>query len=340
MNKTTLVGIDIAKNIFQLHGVDASGNQTLRKKINRSQLLSYTAQHLAPCKIVMEACGGSHYWAQQFMKLGCEVKLISPQFVKPFVKTNKNDANDAEAIVIAALQPGMRYVSIKTKEQQDIQCLHRMRSRAIGDRTELINQIRGFLAEYGIVLAKGAAKVRKRLPELLEDGDNGLTIEFRSLLSDLYEELVIKDGHVKRYDTKLKEIHNANEVCRRLSEIEGIGYVTATMLLVSLGDGKAFKNGRHFAAYLGLVPRQRSSGGKTVLLGISKRGDCYLRGLLVHGGRSVVKCLGDKRDRRSCWAKGIKERRGYNRTAVAIANKNARIAWSIVAKNESYIKAA
>lgn len=339
MQKVILAGIDIAKDIFQLHGVDASGEAVVKKRLRRGQLLQYVATKLAPCLIVMEACGGSHHWAREFKKLGCEVKLISPQFVKPFVKTNKNDAADAEAIVIAARQPGMRFVPIKTLDQQGIQCVHRVRSRLVSNRTELGNQIRGMLSEYGIVFAEGITNVKKGIPRIVEDAENNLPDVIRSLCCELYEDLKRADERIKECDNRIKQIFDQNPICKRLAQIEGIGPITATILLTVLGDPSLFKNGRHFAAYLGLVPKQSSSGGKQRLLGISKRGDTYIRNLLIHGGRSVVKNLKQKQDKRSQWARQLKERRGYNRTAVAVANKNARIVWSVVANEADYKKA-
>lgn len=341
MEKVTLLGIDIAKNIFQLYGVNIKGEKLMVKSLKRNGLLKYVATNFAlPCRIVMEACGGAHYWGREFQRLGFGVELISPQFVKPYVKTNKNDLNDAEGIVTAARQPNMRYVPIKNLEQQDIQSIHRVRERLIGNRTALVNQIRGLLAEYGVVLAQGVSHVRNGLPLIVEDAENGLTMMAREEFNMLYEELTELNKRIATYEKKINQVFNANPICKKLSKVEGVGPITATILLTVLSDPSLFKNGRHFAAFLGLVPKQYSSGGKQRLLGISKRGDTYIRGLLIHGGRSVVKTLGKKADRRSTWAKQLKERRGYNRTAVAVANKNARILWSIIANDTEYKKAA
>lgn len=337
MENVTLLGIDIAKNVFQLHGVDDKGNSMLKRKLTRLKLIKFIA-NLTPCTIVMEACGGSNFWYRKFKSMGHEVRLISPQFVKPFVKTNKNDRNDAEAICEAASRPSMRYVSPKSIEQQDLQAVHRIRSRLVEERTALINQIRGLLEEYGIIISQGISRVRKELPEILENAENELSHFGRELFSDLYEQVVELEKKVEKYNVKLESIFSSNESCQRISKIEGIGVISATAVVATIGDPKVFKNGRHFSAFLGLVPRQSSSGGKEKLLGISKRGDTYLRTLLIHGARSVVKSVDSKEDPRSQWIKNLKERRGANRTAVALANKNARIIWSLLAKGEQYRK--
>jgi transposase len=339
MEKLTLLGIDIAKNVFQLQGVDAKGNVVLKRRLTRVKLVECITK-LEPCTIVMEACGGANYWCRKFKAMGHEVKLISPQFVKPFVKSNKNDCNDVEAICEAASRPTMRYVSPKSVEQEDIQAVHRVRSRLITERTALINQIRGLLAEYGIVVSKGINKIRKALPGILEDAENELSYAGRQIFSDLYTEIEEKDKRIQIYNIKLEEIFKSNESCKKIEKIEGIGPIVATAIVAAIGDPKTFKNGRHFSAFLGLVPRQSSSGDKQRLLGISKRGDTYIRSLLIHGARSVVKAIGSKEDRRSCWIRELKERRGANRTAVAVANKNARIIWSVLAKDEQYRKVA
>lgn len=330
-----LLGIDIAKHIFQLHGVDAQGKWVLKKKLKRSELLTFTV-NLPPCTMVMEACGGAHYWARQFKQQGHHVKLISPQYVKPFVRTNKNDLNDAQAIVEAASRPHMNFVPVKTIEQHDIQMLHRIRERVVQQRTQLTNQLRGLLLEYGIVINPGRAALVKQLPEILEDGDNELTDLTRELCHRLYEELKGIEAHIDGYDEKLKRIYQQQSVCQRLGKIEGVGPVTATALLTVVGDPNLFRNGRHFAAFLGLVPRQHSSGGKERLLGISKRGNTYVRTLLIHGARAVIAQVEKKQDTRSQWIKQIKERRGMNRACVALANKNARIIWALLAHETEY----
>lgn len=339
MNKITLLGIDIAKNIFQLHGADHRGKVVLRKKVTRTNLLSFIAQ-LPQCVIAMEACGGSNYWARQFEKLGHEVKLISPQFVKAYVKSNKNDMNDAEAICEAASRPSMRFVSPKTITQQDIQGIHRVRSRLIQQRTKLMNQTRGLLSEYGIVMGRGISTLKKQLPRILEDAENELTPMSRTMMADLYDELQELQKRIQTYEARIISLYKQSEVCQRIGEIEGIGPITATAVVAAVGNANVFKDGREMSGWLGLVPKQCSSGGKTILQGISKRGDTYLRTLLIHGARAAVKTAERKQDKRSQWIVELKARKGTNKTCVAVANKNARIIWALMTKQESYRKAA
>ena len=278
-----------------MHGVDSNGNVVLQKRLSRNKLAEFIV-NLPTCLIGMEACGGAHYWARKFQSFGHEVKLMSPQYViKPYVKTNKNDCNDAEAICEAVARPSMRFVPIKSLEQQDVQALHRIRSRLVGERTGLINQIRGLLAEYGIVIVQGASQLRKSLPRLVEMSPGQLTPMAQSLCWDLYEQLQEVDKKVGYYDVKVGELCRNSEVCQRLMQVEGVGPLTATALIAAIGDGKVFHKARHLSAFLGLVPRQSSSGGKQVLLGISKRGKVYLRSLLIHGARAVMKNISKKR---------------------------------------------
>jgi len=286
--------------------------------------------------IVMEACGGANYWAREFIALGHQVKLIAPQYVKPFVKGNKNDYNDAEAIAEAAQRPTMRFVPIKSVEQQDIQNFHRQRERIKKERTALTNQVRGLLAEYGLVIHKGIRAVSKSLPDILEDAENGLTPLTRELFAELYDELQMLNKRLEQCEQRIKVINQGNEVCQRLDEILGIGPIIATATYAAAGDGKDFSNGRHFSAWLGLVPGQHSSGGKATLLGISKRGNAYLRTLFIHGARAVLQQCRKKTDRFSRWAQALLERRGHNKACVAVANKLARMAWVIMAKGETY----
>lgn len=339
MSNVTLLGIDLAKNYFQLHGVDEKGVPMLRKRLTRDKLIQ-TIANFPKCTIAMEACSGANHWSRKFIAMGHETKLISPKFVKPFVKTNKSDRNDSEAICEAASRPTMRFVAPKSIEQEDIQAVHRVRSRVIQERTALINQIRGLLTEYGIVIPQGISKVKKALPEILEDGENELSHSGRRLFADLYEELLAKDERIKSYNKKIESIFKSNEMCQKISKIEGVGPIAATAIVATIGNPKVFKNGRHFSAFLGLVPRQFSSGNKERLLGISKRGDIYIRTLLIHGGRSVVRYAGTKKDGRSQWVNALKGRCGINKTAVAVANKNARIIWAVLANKEDYRKAA
>jgi transposase len=334
MNSTT-IGLDIAKNVFQVHGVDAHGKVTLRKQLKRSQVLAFFA-NLPPCRIGLEACSGAHDWARELIKLGHDARLISPQFVKPYVKGNKNDANDAEAICEAVGRPNMRFVPVKSIGQQDIQMLHRVRSGLVKERTAFANRTRGLLGEYGLVVGLGLAQLRKRLPELLEDAENGLTAAARQVFSDLYHQLAGLDKQVATYGDRIQVLHQSSPVSQALATVPGIGPITATALLASLGDGKAFASARQVSAWLGLAPRQDSSGGKPKLLGISKRGDVYLRTLLIHGARSVVKTATKKDDAQSRWINELVKRRNANIAAVALANKNARVVWALLTRTETY----
>lgn len=330
-----ILGIDIAKNVFELHGVDEKGKTVLKKRLTRDQLSIFIAQ-LPPCLIGMEACGGAHYWARKFKQMGHGIKLMNPQFVKPYVKSNKNDSHDAEAICEAVQRPSMRFVGHKGIEQQDIQAIHRIRERLVKNRSALVNQIRGLLAEYGVVIAQGISHVRKRLPEIIEDMTNELSDRGRELFNDLLVQLYDADTKVEEYDKKIHRISKQNETCQRLMTIKGVGALTATAMIASIGDPNVFKNGREMAAFLGLVPKQRSSGGKQTLLGISKRGDRYLRCLLVHGARAVLTRGKNLPAKKAAWLKSLEERRGRNRTIVALANKNARIMWALMVNEESY----
>jgi len=307
----------------------------LRRKLRRQEVVPFFA-NLPQCIIGLEACGGAHYWARRLKAAGHTVRLMAPQFVKPFVKSNKNDANDAEAICEAVTRPSMRFVPAKSVEQQDIQLLHRVRSRLVGARTQLGNQVRGLLMEYGVVLPQHIGQLRRGLPEVLEDETNELTALSRRLLACLYEELVALDEKIANLEKELRAVYEASEPCRRIAAVEGIGLLTATAAVAAISDGKVFENGRQFAAWLGLVPRQHSSGGKPRLFGISKRGDTYLRTLFIHGARSVVYRACRKTDPRSVWIADKQRNLGTTKACVAVANKNARIVWSLIARGEQY----
>lgn len=332
--KMTTVGIDLAKNVFQVHGVDAQGKAVLRKKLDRSKMMEYFI-NLPPCLIGMEACGSAHYWARKLAAMGHTVKLMAPQFVKPYVKTNKNDAADAEAICEAVTRPNMRFVPIKTDEQQAVLSLHRVRQGFVRARTAQANQIRGLLSEFGEVMPQGIAHIAKRLPEIMERQD--LPGTFRDLLQRLYDHLKELDRQVDELDAKIQQWHKASDASKKLAEIPGIGAITATALVASIGDAKSFENGRQLAAWLGLVPRQHSSGGKSVLLGISKRGDTYLRTLLIHGARAVIRFAENKPV--TSWLNKLLERRNKNVAAVALANKNARIVWALLMHEDRKFRA-
>jgi transposase len=338
MNLTT-IGLDISKNVFQIHGADAEGRPLLRRRLRRGQVGPFFA-NLAPCVVGLEACCGSHYWSRVLSRSGHSVRLIAPQFVKPYVKSSKNDTNDAEAICEAVSRPHMRFVPAKSVEQQDIQSLHRVRSRLVSSRTGLANQIRGLLAEYGIVLPQHLSQLRCGLPLALEDATNELTAFSRRLFASLYDELLSLGEKIEAIDRQIWAVYQASEACQRIAAVEGIGPLIATALVAAISDGRSFKNGRQFAAWLGLVPRQHSSGEKVRLFGITKRGDSYLRTLLIHGARSVVYRAGRKTDRRSLWIADKQRRLGTSKACVAVANKNARIAWSLITHEEPYRRAA
>ena len=333
--KITTIGLDIAKSVFHLYTVNQAGRLVKKKQLKRREILASMAK-IEPCLIAMEACGGANYWARELMALGHEVKLIAPQYVKPYVKGNKNDYNDAEAIAEAALRPNMRFVPIKSIEQQDIQNFHRQRERLKKTRNALVSQVRGWLAEYGVIIPKGVAAVRKGLPEILEDAENGLTPLTRECIAESLDELRALDQRFKRCEQRIQSMNQANAICQRLDEILGIGPITASATYAAAGDGKDFVNGRHFSAWLGLVPGQHTTGGKPQLLGISKRGNAYLRTLYIHGARAVLRYSAGKQDRFSRWAQGVLARRGHNKACVAVANKLARMVWVIMAKGESY----
>lgn len=335
MDNIYVVGIDLAKEIFQVHGNDKQGRCVVKKRLTRKKLTDHLA-NMPRCIVAMEACGGSNYWARKSLEAGHEVRLISPQFVKPFVKSNKNDSADAEAIAEAAVRPNMRFVAMKSPEQQDLQALHRVRERIVKERTAIGNQIRGFLQEYGLTMAKGIGRLKKELPLMITNEKNELTPLTRELLLDLLGQLRIADERVAVYHDKILMISRKSTVCQRLEKIPGVGPMTSTTVLATVGDPKVFRNGRQFSAYVGLVPRQHSSGGKPVLLGISKRGDIYLRKLLIHGARAVIKFCSIRDDARSRWIQNLVLRCGKNRAAVALANKNARTIWALMATGHEY----
>ena len=331
----TRIGLDLAKSVFQVHAVDHKGHRLFSRALKREKMMAFF-QNLSPCLIGMEACASSHFWARTLMAMGHEVKLIAPQFVKPYVKGNKNDANDAEAICEAVSRPNMRFVPVKTVEQQDIQALHRIRQEQVRQRTALVNQIRGLLNEYGIVISRRVESLRSALPDILEDAENRLTPEFRELLNGLHEDLMHLDDRIGTQDQAIKRLAQEHEGAKRLQQLRGIGPITATALIAAIGDGHQFARGRDAAAWCGLVPGQHSSGGKSKLLGISKRGDTYLRTLLIHGARAVLKTAQSKDDRLSQWLQSLCSRRNMNIAAVALANKTMRMAWALLVRGQDY----
>ena len=333
--KPTTIGIDLAKNVFQVHGVDVRGKVVIRKALKREQVAAFFA-NTPPCLIGMEACGSAHYWARKLQAQGHTVKLMAPQFVKPYVKTNKNDAADAEAICEAVTRPTMRFVPIKTVEQQAILALHTARQGFVKARTAQANQIRGLLAEFGLVIPQGIVHIATSLPEILEDGENGLPGAFRQLIERLGAHLKELDRQVQELEVQIQLWHRSHPASRRLADIPGVGPITASALVATACDAKHFASGRQFAAWLGLVPRQHSSGGKQTLLGISKRGDSYLRTLLIHGARAVIRLAENKPGYAGSWLTDLLQRRHKNVATVALANKNARIAWALLAHDREY----
>jgi transposase len=334
-----VLGIDIGKTVFHLAGLDESGKVVVKKQCSRSQLLRYTA-NLSIHVIGMEACPGAHYLARELNAQGHEARLMPAQYVKPFVKTNKNDFIDAVAIAEAVQRPTMRFVPAKTDDQLDLQALHRVRTRWIRRRTSLINQIRGLMLERGITVRKGPEYLRKYLPGILEDAEAKLTPRMRLLVATLKREWEQLESQILTADEEINRWSQTNESCRRLQTVPGIGPITATALVAAIGNGNDFRRGRDLAAWLGLVPRQYSTGGKQRLLGISKRGDPYLRQLFVHGARGAYHWL--KRDQLALgrWLEQLESRSRRSTSIVALANKLARIAWAVLTTGQPYCAAA
>jgi transposase len=334
MNITT-VGLDLAKNVFHLVGLDAHGREQMKKRLARGQVLKHFANSPA-CLIGMEACASSHHFARELGRLGHEVRLIPPQYVKAYLRGQKNDYNDARAIAEAVRVPSMRFVTVKTVEQQDVQSLVRLREGAINGRTACANRIRGLLGEYGLVMGKSLSALRRALPEILEDARNGLTEVFRRVLNQEREHLLELDAHIDRLTTELTALSKQDDRVVRLQTAPGYGPIVASVFVSVMGDGAQHRRGREASASIGLVPRQHSSGGKHVLLGISKRGDRYLRSLLIHGARAVVNAAQKKDDPLSRWINRLRETRGMNKATVALANKLARIGWAILRNGTTY----
>jgi transposase len=335
--KLIRVGVDLAKNVFQVHGVDRNEKAMWRRKLTRENWLKVLLETVEPgCEIGMESCGGAHHWARRLQAHGFRVRLIAPQFVRPYVKSNKNDANDAEAICEAMSRPHMRFVSAKTVEQQDIQAVHRIRAELTKQRTAKANQIRGLVAEYGLVAPQELVYLRRALPCWLEDAENGLSQRFRRLLNGLWGDLQALDERMTELDREIAVIAQTDPVAKRLQQLRGVGPIIATALVAAVGNGEQFGNGRQMSAAFGLTPRQHSSGGKERLLGISKRGDVYLRALLIHGARSVIRTSKGKDDRLSRWVTSLAARSHPNIAAVALANKTTRIAWAMLNKGTDY----
>jgi transposase len=335
--KLSRVGVDLAKNVYQLHGVDGHGKTIWKRRLRRGQWLQALLDKTnSDCEIGMEACTGAHQWARELQSRGYTVRLIAPQFVKPYVKSNKNDANDAEAICEAMSRPHMRFVTVKSVDQQDIQATHRVRTEIKDHRNAKANQIRGLVAEYGLVAPQTLLALRRAIPEWLEDAENGLTDNFRCLLHGLWDDLLTLEDRFKELDKAIEKLARSNEVTKRLQQLRGVGPIVATALVATVGTGEQFSNGRQMAASLGLTPRQSSSGDKRRLLGISKRGDVYMRTQLIHGARSVVSQAKHRDDPLSRWVTDIAKRRHANVATVALANKTARMAWAMLRNETDY----
>ena len=334
MKDIKVIGIDLAKNVFQLHGTDAKGKCVLRKRLGRQQLIEFMS-NVSPCLVGIEACTGSHYWARTFTAMGHTVKIMAPQFVKPYIAPNKNDRNDAAGIAEAVTRPKMKFVPIKSTDQQDVLLLHRARELVVAQRTAQGNQIRGLLAEYGVVISKGLSSLRN-MERILDDHADKITPKARDIFIRLSEQLKVYADQVKVYDKEIEQAAKSSDVCREVMKIEGVGALTASAIVATIGDARGFKNGREVSAWLGLVPKQHSSGNTIRLSGISKRGDRYARRLLIQGARAAIKVCDNKEDARSRWAANIKRTSGFNKAAVALANKNARVIWAIMATGECY----
>jgi len=331
----TLIGLDLAKNIIQVCGVNRAGKTVFNRAIKRTELLTFLVQY-PEVPIAMEACSGSNYWGRTLESRGYKVMLIPPQHVKPFVKGNKNDRNDAFAICEAARRPHLKFVRPRSLEQVDMLWVHRQRERLVGQRTQLINQLRGMLSEYGVVVAQGKERLRRELPFLIEEADNGLTYHARCYAQQMLEEWIELDRRIKMFDQDIREQCRLSEPASRLIEMKGIGKTIATAAVAFAGDAKHYSNSRQFAANLGVVPREHSSGGKQKLGGITKRGNRYLRRLLIQGAWSVILHINSGEDRLTRWARNLVERVGKQKTAIALANKMARLKWTLLTKGERY----
>src|SRR5215471_5894734 len=335
----TSVGIDLGKTTFHLVALGEHGNVVARKKFSRKQLLAYTAN--MPASLVgIEACSGAHFIGATLRDQGHDVRLIPAQFVKPFLKSNKNDFLDAEAIAEAVARQNMRFVPIKTDEQLDLQALHRVRDRLVHRRTALINQIRGFLLERGIVFPAGAANLRNHMAAILEDEEQNLTPRMRQVLAHLWQEWKDLNAEIDSVSDEIDSIAENDPACQRLRQIPGVGPLVATATVAAIGNGAAFRRGREFAAWLGLIPRQHSTGGKPRLLGISKRGSVYLRRMFIHGARAMLLRVKYDTGRLGQWAHELDLRAPRNKVVVAVANKLARIAWAVLATGNEYRNAA
>ena len=329
-----VAGIDLAKSVFQVCAINSAGKPILNRSFRCNQLLKFFS-NLTPCLIGMEACGSAHYWARELQKLGHEVRLMPPQYVKPYVKTNKNDAADAEAICEAVTRPTMRFVTVKSEEQQALLLVHRERDGVVRDRTSLINRIRASLQEFGVSIPSGRFRLHKWFRTEFGLIESDLPVLLSRHIQTMLKRLHDLETYIKELDKQIDIVGNENQQCRSIQDIPGVGRLTSSAIVASVGDAKVFKSGRQFAAWLGLVPNQHSSGGKSVLQGISKRGDAYLRRMLIHGARAVIRHMKPGKPFYD-WLQKLQERMHKNKVIVALANKLARVTWAILANNREY----
>ena len=330
--KLKAIGLDLAKTVFQVHGVDGLERPVLRRQLNRRQVLEFFAR-LEPCLVGMESCAGAHYWGRKLAAMGHTVRLIAPKYVKAYVKTNKNDARDAEAICEALLRPSMRFVALKSPEQQALLALHRLRQGLIDSRTALVNQLRGLLAEFGVVVAVGRRRFEQALPRLIAEDSAEVPALLREALEPMRLQLLGLNEQIDRLEARVAAWHRENEASRRAAEVPGVGVLTASAAVATIGDPHVFDSGRGFAAWLGITPGQHGTGGKQRLLGITKRGDSYLRKLFIHGARAIVAA---HRAGSNPWLDGLLARRPKNVVVVAVAHRNARVVWALLASGARY----
>jgi transposase len=337
--QVTTIGLDLAKQVFQLHGIDAGGRVVLRKRLSRSRLLGYFA-NLPRCVVGMEACGGAHFWARELVALGHAVRLMPPSYVRPYVRRNKHDPADAEACCEAVTRPAMRFVPIKSVEQQSALLLHRGRDLLVRQRTQLVNALRGHLAEFGIVAAQGITRIGALLALVADPADHRVPPLARAVLALVVEQLHEVNEKIAALERRIVAWHGGNEVSQRLATIPGVGPITATALVATVGDPAFFTSARHFTAWLGLTPRQHASGDKVWQGGISKRGSGYLRRLLIHGARSILRWGARRPGAHQRWLDGLLARRPGNVVTVALASKTARIAWAVMVRGTRFAPAA
>jgi transposase len=330
-----VIGIDLGKNWFHLVAMDERGKPVFRKKLNRAQLLEFAAT-VPVCIVAMESCPGSQYWGRRFYEAGHTLRIVPAQFVKPYLKSNKNDFNDAEAIAEAASRGTMRYVALKSLDQLELQALHRVRQRLIVERTATVNQMRALLLEHGLVIPVGRALFAKRLPYVLEEGENALSLRLRALITRLRQRWLVLDEEIDVASAEIGQVARDCALCKRVSSVPGVGPVISTALIAAVGNAQAFKRARDLSAWLGLVPKQYSTGGKSNLGGISKRGNSYLRMLVIQGARALMIHMKRDQSRLGLWLRAIEQRSHPNIALVALANKIVRICWKVLTSDQGY----